>query len=82
MSDEMFEALRSLEYAVRHMSQGDPDDGPVLQASDVVRWAVAEIERLRAAQRCATCSGDGEVLAGMGLGVKTCPTCAGAGGAT
>lgn len=29
---------------------------------------------------CATCVGDGEVLAEMGLGVAKCPTCSGTGG--
>jgi hypothetical protein len=29
------------------MGLGDPDCGERIEASDVVRWAVAEIERLR-----------------------------------
>jgi len=39
--------LRSLVDGVRGMGLGDPDCGERIEASDVVRWAVNEIERLR-----------------------------------
>ena len=39
--------LRSLADGVRGMGLGDPDSGDRIEASDVVRWAVNEIERLR-----------------------------------
>jgi hypothetical protein len=39
--------LRSLIDGVRGMVLGDPDCGDRIEASDVVRWAVDEIERLR-----------------------------------
>jgi len=39
--------LRSLADGVRGMGLGDPDCGERIEASDVVRWAVTEIERLR-----------------------------------
>jgi hypothetical protein len=39
--------LRSLADGVRGMGLGDPDCGDRIEASDVVRWAVDEIERLR-----------------------------------
>ena len=43
----MIEYLRMLKDGVRHMSYGDPYEGPTVQASDVVQWAVDEIARLR-----------------------------------
>lgn len=46
MSD-MMAHLHSLADGVRHMSQGDPDCDDCVQASDVVQWAIDEIERLR-----------------------------------
>lgn len=39
--------LRTLADGVRGMGLGDPDSGDRVTASDVVRWAVEEIERLR-----------------------------------
>jgi hypothetical protein len=39
--------LRTLIDGVRGMGLGDPDCGDRIEASDVVRWAVDEIERLR-----------------------------------
>jgi len=39
--------LRTLIDGVRGMGLGDPDRGDRIEASDVVRWAVDEIERLR-----------------------------------
>ena len=50
MSD-MMAHLHSLTDGVRHMSYGDPDDDECVQASDVVQWAIDEIERLRLAIR-------------------------------
>ena len=39
--------LRTLIDGVRGMGLGDPDCGDRIKASDVVRWAVDKIERLR-----------------------------------
>jgi hypothetical protein len=39
--------LRTLIDGVRGMGLGDPDCGDRIEASDVVRWAVDEIARLR-----------------------------------
>jgi hypothetical protein len=39
--------LRTLIDGVRGMGLGDPDCGDRIEATDVVRWAVDEIERLR-----------------------------------
>jgi len=46
-ADEMMEHLQSLADGVRGMGIGDPDAGARVEASDVVRWAVTELERLR-----------------------------------
>jgi hypothetical protein len=43
--------LRQLAEGVRGMGMGDPDCGDRIEASDVVRWAADEIERLRFAIR-------------------------------
>lgn len=45
----MIEYLRMLKDGVRHMSYGDPYDGPTVRASDVVQWAIDEIASLLAA---------------------------------
>ena len=50
MSD-MMAHLHSLADGVRHMSHGDPDCGDCVQASDVVQWAIHEIDSLRKAIR-------------------------------
>jgi hypothetical protein len=44
---DLLPVLRTLADGVRGMGLGDPDCGERIEASDVVRWAVAEIERLR-----------------------------------
>jgi hypothetical protein len=44
---DLLPVLRTLADGVRGMGLGDPDCGGRIEASDVVRWAVAEIERLR-----------------------------------
>jgi hypothetical protein len=44
---DLLSVLRTLAEGVRGMGIGDPDSGSRVEASDVVRWAVAEIERLR-----------------------------------
>jgi len=44
---DLLPVLRSLADGVRGMGLGDPDYGDRIEASDVVRWAVDEIERLR-----------------------------------
>jgi len=44
---DLLPVLRTLADGVRGMGLGDPDCGERIEASDVVRWAVDEIERLR-----------------------------------
>ena len=44
---DLLPVLRTLADGVRGMGIGDPDSGGRVTASDVVRWAVEEIERLR-----------------------------------
>jgi hypothetical protein len=44
---DLLPVLRTLANGVRGMGFGDPDCGERIEASDIVRWAVAEIERLR-----------------------------------
>jgi hypothetical protein len=39
--------LRTLPPALRGMGFGDPDDVEYAHASDVVAWAIREIDRLR-----------------------------------
>jgi hypothetical protein len=39
--------LRTLPSALRGMGFGDPDDVEYAHASDVVAWAIREIDRLR-----------------------------------
>ena len=56
MSDETFDArmerlLRTLPPALRGMGFGDPDDAEYAHASDVVAWAIREIDRLREERR-------------------------------
>jgi hypothetical protein len=46
-SVDALSALRSLVEGVRGMGIGDPDCGERVEASDIVRWAVDEIEQLR-----------------------------------
>jgi hypothetical protein len=43
----MWETLNCLPDAVEHMIHGDPDEPDSVKAADAVRWAIAEIERLR-----------------------------------
>lgn len=43
--------LRTLPPAVRGMGFGDPDDAQYAHASDVVAWAINEIDRLRDERR-------------------------------
>ena len=52
MSEETVDArmerlLRTLPSALRGMGFGDPDDVEYAHASDVVAWAIREIDRLR-----------------------------------
>ena len=52
MSEETFDArmerlLRTLPPALRGMGFGDPDDVEYAHASDVVAWAIRQIDRLR-----------------------------------
>jgi hypothetical protein len=44
---DLLQVLRTLADGVRGMGLGDPDCGERIEASDIVRWAVNEIERLR-----------------------------------
>jgi len=44
---DLLPVLRTLADGVRGMGLGDPDCGERIEASDVVRWAATEIERLR-----------------------------------
>ena len=43
---KMWEALQCLPDAVEHLTHGDPDDADSVKASDAVKWAIAEIDRL------------------------------------
>jgi hypothetical protein len=43
----MWETLNCLPDAVEHMIHGDPDEPDSVKASDAVKWAIAEIARLR-----------------------------------
>ena len=43
---KMWEALQCLPDAVEHLTHGDPDDADSVTASDAVKWAIAEIDRL------------------------------------
>ena len=53
MSDDtqMWETLQCLPDAVEHLIHGDPDDADSVKASDAVKWAIAEIARLREERR-------------------------------
>lgn len=56
MADETPDArmdrlLRTLPPALRGMGFGDPDDAEYAHASDVVAWAIKEIDRLREERR-------------------------------
>jgi hypothetical protein len=56
VSEETFDArmerlLRTLPPALRGMGCGDPDDVEYAHASDVVAWAIREIDRLREQRR-------------------------------
>jgi hypothetical protein len=53
MSEEakMWETLQCLPDAVEHLIHGDPDDDDAVKASDAVKWAIAEIARLREERR-------------------------------
>ena len=48
---KMWETLNCLPDAVEHMIHGDPDEPDSVKASDAVRWAIAEIARLREDRR-------------------------------
>ena len=56
MSEEakMWETLQCLPDAVEHLIHGDPDDVDSVKASDAVKWAIAEIARLREERRSIT----------------------------
>jgi hypothetical protein len=43
----MLDILKALAHGVGDMTYGDPDDVDAVKAADVVRWAAAEIARLR-----------------------------------
>jgi len=47
VAEPMLDILRALAHGVGDMTYGDPDDADAVKAADVVRWAVAEINRLR-----------------------------------
>jgi cell division protein FtsB len=47
----MLDILKALAHGVGDMTYGDPDDADAVKAADVVRWAVAEITRLREERR-------------------------------
>jgi len=47
----MLEILKALAHGVGNMTYGEPDATDAVSAADVVRWAVAEIERLREERR-------------------------------
>jgi hypothetical protein len=56
VNEETFDArmerlLRTLPPALRGMGFGDPDDVEYAHASDVVAWAIREIDRLREERR-------------------------------
>ena len=44
---DMMAHLRALPLGLRGMGIGDPDDGGRIEAAEVVKWAIGEIERLR-----------------------------------
>ena len=48
---KMWETLQCLPDAVEHLIHGDPDDADSVKASDAVKWAIAEIARLRLERR-------------------------------
>jgi hypothetical protein len=47
VSEPMLDILKALAHGVGNMTYGDPDDADAVNAADVIRWAAAEIERLR-----------------------------------
>jgi hypothetical protein len=47
----MWDTLNCLPDAVEHMIHGDPDEPDSVKASDAVKWAIAEIARLREERR-------------------------------
>ena len=49
--DRMLSLLRDLPAALGDLGHGDPDEPGRVLAADVVRWAVAEIDRLREERR-------------------------------
>ena len=51
MSEPMLEILKALAHGVGGMTYGDPDATDAVSAADVIRWAVAEIARLREERR-------------------------------
>ena len=46
--DDKLDALRSLAHAVGNMAMGEHDDPERIEASDLIRWAVEQIEAKRA----------------------------------
>ena len=44
---KMWDTLNCLPDAVEHIIHGDPDEADSVKASDAVKWAIAEIARLR-----------------------------------
>ena len=44
---KMWEALQCLPDAVEHLTHGDSDDADSVKASNAIKWAIAEIDRLR-----------------------------------
>ena len=51
MSERMLVLLRALPAALGDLGHGDPDEPGRVLAADVVRWAAAEIARLREERR-------------------------------
>ncbi len=50
-AEKMWDSLNCLPDAVEHLIYGDPDDDDAVKASDAVKWAIAEITRLREERR-------------------------------
>ena len=49
--EKMWTALNCLPDAVEYLVHGDPDEADSVKASDAVRWAIDEINRLREEQK-------------------------------
>ena len=77
---EMWDTLNCLPDAVEHMIHGDPDEPDSVKASDAVKWAIAEIARLREERRWVPVVGeiiDMEFSSEIGVyyGTIRCPKC-------